>query len=58
MTSAQVADALGVSLRTLGRLVDAGEISFVMQLPGLRGARLFSRSEVERVLSEGHKQAS
>lgn len=52
LTTAQSAADLGVSLRTFGRLVNAGLIRPEMKLPGRTGARLFHRAEVERVKAE------
>lgn len=49
LTAAQAAAELQVSLRSLGRLIDDGEIQPEMKLPGVTGARLFTRAEIARV---------
>ena len=49
LTSAQVCDELGIDRSTLSRWVVAGRIEPATKLPGLRGAYLFERAEVERV---------
>lgn len=45
----EAADILGVDRSTLSRLVKQGVVPYVLQLPGTTGARVFSRSAVERV---------
>lgn len=49
LTTAQVASQLGVSVRTVHRLIDRDEISVHTKVPGLRGAYLFDADEVERI---------
>lgn len=50
LTSPEVSNLLGVSIRTVHRRVDAGDLRAVRKLPGPNGAFLFDRAEVERFL--------
>ena len=45
----QAADELGVSIRTIHRLVDSGDLTPAVKVPGKTGAFLFEEAEVERV---------
>lgn len=45
--TAEAAVLLGVSVWTLHRWVEAGRLSEAAKLPGIRGARLFNRADVE-----------
>lgn len=47
LTTAQVARILGVSVATVNRWADSGELPTAFKAPGLRGARLFHTTEVE-----------
>jgi excisionase family DNA binding protein len=47
ITSPQVAQHLGVSLRTVHRLVADGKLTPAQQLPGPNGAFLFDQAAVE-----------
>ena len=47
LTAAQAAGILSVSRRQVHRLVDAGTLTVAHQNPGVTGARLFARSDVE-----------
>lgn len=49
LTSQQVADRLGISVRHVSRLTRSGELAAAIQLPGIRGARLYAPDEVEQV---------
>ena len=49
MTTAQVAERLGKSVRTVGRLVASETLRVELTLPGKTGARLYHPAEVERV---------
>lgn len=49
LTTAQAANALGVSVRTIARWVQEGRLSPALRLDGTRGAMWFDRAEVERV---------
>lgn len=51
ITSADVAALLGVSVRTVHRMVDAEQIIPVKQLAGPRGAYLFDAADVPAVAS-------
>lgn len=46
VTSPQAALILGVSLRTVHRYTDAGDLTPALQLPGPNGAYLFRRADV------------
>lgn len=52
MTTADVAQALGVSVRTVARYVERGTLAPSLRLPGLRGAHLFDPADVERLARE------
>lgn len=52
VTTAEAATILGSSVWSVRRLVQAGALEPTMKLPGLRGAFLFSRSDVEAIASE------
>ena len=45
----EAADRLGVSRRTVLRLVDSGHLIPAIKAPGLRGAYVFTEDEVARV---------
>lgn len=47
LTTAQVAKALGKSVRTIHRMADSGQLRAVAKLPGETGAYLFHRADVE-----------
>lgn len=46
-TSPQVANQLGVSLRTVHRLVAAGRLTPAQKLPGPNGAFLFDPADID-----------
>jgi excisionase family DNA binding protein len=48
ITVREAADALGVSVQQVHRLVEAGTIAVVHQLPGATGAKLLDRADLER----------
>lgn len=52
LTTTEAAQLLSCSARTVQRMIDAGELTLVRQLPGPNGAFIISRAEVERVLAE------
>ncbi len=52
LSTADAARRIGVSVATVNRWVGAGTLSPAAKAPGLRGARLFSAVDVERVKSE------
>jgi len=47
LTSREAAERLGVSISTLHLLSQLGEITPVLQAPGLRGAKWFSPEDVD-----------
>lgn len=49
---AEASEITGLDRRTIHRKVDRGELTPVSKLPGLRGAYIFDRNEVE-ALSKG-----
>ena len=48
MTTAQAAEHLGCSVKTITRMVEDGRLTAQIKLPGLRGPYLFERAEIER----------
>lgn len=53
LTSAEACEALGgIDRSTLSRWVALGKIRPYTKLPGVRGAYLFERTEVQRVKAE------
>lgn len=51
MTSAEAADALRVSVKTITRWADSGKLTVVKRLPGKRGALLFDAAQVEAIIA-------
>jgi excisionase family DNA binding protein len=49
ITTAQAAKILGVSIRTVHRRADAGEIPHEMKLPGPRGAYVFDEDAIAAI---------
>jgi len=47
LTSAQVADILGKSVRTIHRLAESGDLAPALKVPGKTGAFLFDPADVE-----------
>lgn len=52
ITTAEAAKILGVSVRTVHRKADAGEIPHEMKLPGPRGAYIFDEDVVRNVAAK------
>lgn len=52
ITSAEVAEILGVSLPTVNRRAIAGDLPVAGRAAGRRGPRLFNRAEIERIAAE------
>ena len=52
ITATDVAERVGVSVRTLNRMADDGRIVAAAKAPGLRGGYLYEPAEVERVAAE------
>ena len=49
LTSAQVAEMLGKSVRTVHRMAEAGDLTIVTKLPVDTGAYLFDRKVIEKL---------
>jgi excisionase family DNA binding protein len=47
--TADAAEILGVSSRTVKRLARAGELPYTIKMPGDTGAYMFLRRDVERI---------
>jgi len=52
LTSSEVARLLQVSVPTINRWAGSGRLPSAQKLPGIRGAYLFRRSDVEAFASE------
>lgn len=50
-TTAEAAEALGVSVKTITRWVGSGKLTPVKRLPGKRGAMLFAGADIEAILA-------
>lgn len=46
---AEASELTGLDRRTIHRKVDRGELKAAVKLPGLRGAYLFRRSDIEQI---------
>ena len=46
LTTHQAADRLGVSVRTIHRMVERGDLAFAAKVPGQTGAYLFDPSAI------------
>lgn len=53
LTVHEAAELLGVSVATIHRRIDTDELPTFQKLPGLRGAYLLRRSDVEALLFRG-----
>lgn len=53
ITTAEAAKILGVSVRTVHRKADAGEIPHEMKLPGPRGAYVFDEDAIREAAKTG-----
>ena len=49
LTTAEVAEMTGKSVATINRWANAGILPVAVQTPGLRGARLFRKSDVDKI---------
>ena len=49
LTTAEVAEMTGKSVATINRWANAGTLPVAVQTPGLRGARLFRKSDVDKI---------
>lgn len=52
ITTKQASEILGEGVRQVIRRVERGELTPVQKLPGIRGAYLFDRADVEALLAE------
>lgn len=53
MTTAQVAERLRVTARTVNRWVEAGRLPVAQRLPGATGANLFDPATVDELEAQG-----
>lgn len=51
LTTAEVAELLGASVPSVNRWATSGRLPVAQQLAGVRGARLYRRSDVEALLA-------
>jgi excisionase family DNA binding protein len=58
ITTAQAAEILRCSRRTIARMAEDGRLDPLLKFPGWRGGYLFTRAEVERVRDEPRAKAS
>lgn len=52
ISASEAADLLGLSVATVHRWAEVGKLAVAYKGNGRRGARLFARSEVERLATE------
>lgn len=52
LSTAEAAERIGVSVRTLNRMAEDGRIVPAAKAPGLRGGYLYDPAEVERVAAD------
>jgi excisionase family DNA binding protein len=57
LTAKEAAHLLGVTSRTVSRLVDSGQLAEAYKMAGITGPRLFYRRDVQR-LAAARKAAS
>ena len=50
LTTAAAAEVLGVTVSTVNRMAERGELKPLIKFPGKTGARMFDPDEVERLL--------
>ena len=53
LTTSAVAKLKGVHVSTVNRWEAAGVLTAAVKLPGVRGAKLYRRADVEALLTEG-----
>jgi excisionase family DNA binding protein len=58
MTTAEVAERLGLNTRTISRMVRDGRLPATVKFPGLRGPYLFDRQVVEMYARQLAKEAT
>lgn len=49
LTTAEVAEQTGWSVATINRWADSGVLPVAVKAPGLRGARMFRQSDVDKI---------
>lgn len=47
VTTAEAADLLGVSIKTVLRIAERGELPVAVRVPGLRGPRMYRLADVQ-----------
>jgi excisionase family DNA binding protein len=52
MGTREIAARLGVSIATVNRMAKDGRLTAVVRMPGVRGAQLFNREQVEALRNE------
>ena len=52
MGTRDVAERLGVSIATVNRMARDGRLKAALRMPGVRGAQLFDREQVEALVTE------
>lgn len=57
LTATQSGQILNRSYRTVLRLAESGKLPIAMKLPGINGAHLFRRADVEALLTESEASA-
>ena len=55
VVTADAAKRLGVSTRQVARMVADGKLTPSFKAPGIRGAYLFDREQIERIAAGGDK---
>jgi len=51
LTATQVGNLIGRSGRTVIRMAEAGKLAVAAKLPGINGAHLFRRSDVDALIA-------
>lgn len=52
LTTAQAAEVLGVTVRTVARWADSGRLTPAVEFPGLRGPRMFRQADVLALMEQ------
>lgn len=55
---AEASEIAGIDRRTIHRMVDRGELAPASKLPGLRGAYIFNRADIERIAADRKGEAA
>lgn len=58
IASSEAARILGLSRSQVNRLAATGRIPFVVKAPGVRGAYIFDRTDIEALLSPSNGDAA